>query len=108
MVTTARGASTLSTCAIPCSKEIPVAGETEPGRRGISWALALAIVAVAAQMASGLARAADPCDGSTWNVAHERAVFATPPVSITAANAAGPSPTLALDKLYDIALTPQD
>lgn len=74
----------------------------------MKWALALAMVAVVGQLASEPARAADPCDGSTWNVAHERAVFATPPATITAANAAGPSPTLALDKLYDVALTPQD
>jgi hypothetical protein len=52
-------------------------------------------------------RAADPCDGFAWNVSHERAVFATPAVAVTAATSAGPAPTLALDKLYDIALTPQ-
>jgi hypothetical protein len=52
--------------------------------------------------------AADPCDGFTWNVAHERAMFATPAVAITAAGAAGPAPSLAVDKLYGITLTPQD
>jgi hypothetical protein len=52
--------------------------------------------------------AADPCDGFSWNVSHERAVFATPAVAVTAAMAAGPTPTLQVDKLYDIALTPQD
>ncbi|HEV2703994.1 MAG TPA: hypothetical protein VGV09_20380 [Steroidobacteraceae bacterium] len=54
------------------------------------------------------AYAADPCEGSNWNVAHERAVFATPAAAISAASGAGPAPVLALDKLYDIALTPQD
>jgi hypothetical protein len=52
--------------------------------------------------------AADPCDGFTWNVAHERAVFASAAKAVTAATAGGPAPSLNVDKLYDIALTPQD
>jgi len=75
---------------------------------GVNWALAVAVGAAAGAMASAPANAADPCDGFTWNVSHERAVFATQPVAVTAATAAGPAPALALDKLYDIALTPQD
>jgi hypothetical protein len=54
------------------------------------------------------AYAADPCDGFTWNVSHERAVFATSAVAVTAAAITGPMPSLDVDKLYDIALTPQD
>lgn len=57
---------------------------------------------------SGPAHSGDPCGGFTWNVAHERAVFATEPESVIAATRGGPAPTLQLDKLYDIALTPQD
>ncbi|HTY94254.1 MAG TPA: hypothetical protein VMC02_10225 [Steroidobacteraceae bacterium] len=52
--------------------------------------------------------AADPCDGFTWNVTHERAVFATPAVAVTAAAAAGAAPVLEVDRLYDISLTPQE
>ncbi len=81
-----------------------MADDTRIGRLRAIWALAVAISAVA----SMAAHAADPCDGSNWNVSHERAVFATPAVAIAAAAAAGPAPMLALDKLYDIALTPQD
>jgi hypothetical protein len=70
----------------------------------LAW---LAAVAVGAAISLPV-HAADPCDGFTWNVAHERAVFATPAVAITAARAAGPAPSLDVDKLYDISLTPQD
>ena len=53
-------------------------------------------------------QAADPCEGFTWNVAHERAVFASTATALTAANASGPAPSLDVDKLYEITLTPQD
>jgi hypothetical protein len=59
-------------------------------------------------MARQAALAADPCEGFTWNAAHERALFGAAPVSVTAATAAGPAPALDLDKLYEITLTPQD
>jgi hypothetical protein len=83
------------------------------GKTGLSWErrgwlAVVAVSAMAAITASLPARAADPCDGFSWNVAHERAIFATPPSAVTAATGAGPSPTLDLDKLYDITLTPQD
>jgi hypothetical protein len=53
------------------------------------------------------AHGADPCEGFTWNVTHERAVFATMPVAVTAAAAPGGAPVLTVDKLYDVALSPQ-
>ena len=81
--------------------------ETRSGAR-IGWLTAMAISVVAAAAASLPVLAADPCDGFTWNVSHERAVFATPASAVTAAAAAGPTPTLEVDKLYDISLTPQD
>jgi hypothetical protein len=52
--------------------------------------------------------AADPCDGFTWNVSHERALFAMQPVTVTAATTESPSPALQLDKLYEVSLTPQN
>jgi hypothetical protein len=73
-----------------------------------AWQVAITLSALAATMVSVPAFAADPCDGFTWNVAHERAVFATAAAAVTAATAAGPTPTLEVDKLYDISLTPQD
>ena len=83
-------------------------GETRFGGRRLGWLAAVAVSAVVTAAASLPANAADPCDGFTWNVSHERAVYATPPAAVTAAIAAGPTPTLEVDKLYAIALTPQD
>jgi hypothetical protein len=68
----------------------------------------MAVGLVTLATASVPAYAADPCDGFAWNVSHERAVFATPAAAVTAASAAGATPTLEVDKLYDISLTPQD
>jgi|SRR5580698_700648 hypothetical protein len=85
-----------------------MAGEIQSGRVRVVWALAVAVGALVGTMASVPGHAADPCDGFTWNVAHERAVFAMPAASVSAAAAAGAAPTLAIDRLYDIALTPQD
>ena len=77
--------------------------------RGRSGKLAAVVFGAAVIAMGGLpAFAADPCAGFTWNVSHERAVFSTPAVTITAATHAGPAPTLEVDKLYDISLTPQD
>ncbi len=76
---------------------------TRFGKTRLAWLAAVAL----GMVASLPLQAADPCDGFTWNVAHERAVFATPAVPVTAASAAGPAPTLEVDKLYDIALAPQ-
>jgi hypothetical protein len=73
----------------------------------LGWMAAVA-VGVATITASLPVYAADPCDGFAWNVSHERAVFATPAAAVTAATAAGATPTLEVDTLYDISLTPQD
>jgi hypothetical protein len=83
-------------------------GETRFSGRRPGWLAAVAVSALASAAASLPAVAADGCDGFTWNVSHERAVFATPARPITAATAAGPTPTLQVDTLYDISLTPQD
>jgi hypothetical protein len=82
-------------------------GKTRLGRKRRGWLAAVACSAVAMAMASQAALAADPCEGFAWNVANERALFATAPMAVTAATAAGPAATLDLDKLYEITLTPQ-
>jgi hypothetical protein len=83
-------------------------GEARLGRERLGWLAAVACSAVLTAMASQAALAADPCEGFAWNVAHERALFATAPVAVTAATAAGPAATLEVDKLYEITLTPQN
>jgi hypothetical protein len=93
-----------------------MARKTGSCRRVLIW-LAVGAGAVAAGGAtaadhmdtgSAPAHAGDPCGGFTWNVAHERALFAAAPQAVTAASSGGPAPTLQLDKLYEVALTPQD
>jgi len=71
-----------------------------------SWRATLASTAACAWLSLPV-HAADVCDGFTWNVSHERALFATQPVAVAAAKTAGPAPALAVDKLYEISLTPQ-
>jgi hypothetical protein len=83
-------------------------GEIRVSWGRVGWLAAVACGAVATAMASSAALAADPCEGFTWNVAHERALFAGAPMAVSAATAAGPAPSLAVDKLYEITLTPQD
>ena len=83
-------------------------GETRLRRERFGWLAAWVFSAVAMAMACHAALAADPCEGFTWNVAHERALFATAPAAVSAATAAGPAPSLAVDKLYEVTLTPQD
>jgi hypothetical protein len=88
-------------------QEIRMATETRVGRSELGWRALLAVSTLAIAMLSAPVHA-DPCDASSWNVSHERALFATPPTAVTAATAAGPAPTLAVDQLYEISLAPQD
>jgi hypothetical protein len=68
----------------------------------------LTIVLLSA-ITSGLpARAADPCDGFTWNVAQERALFAASPHAQTAGSDAGHAPAVATGRLYELTLVAQD
>lgn len=53
------------------------------------------------------APADDPCAGFTWNVAHERTLFAQEGRQLSAGNAAATSPTLATDHLYQLQLKAQ-
>jgi hypothetical protein len=71
------------------------------------WLAALVTGVMTATVAAP-AHAADPCDGFSWNVTRERTLFAGAATPISAASVGGPSPTLSVDTLYDIALTPQD
>jgi hypothetical protein len=67
-----------------------------------------ACVVLALAVAATWARAdEDPCTGFSWNIAHERALFATAPQSIAAGREPTPAPPLAPDRLYQLQLTPQ-
>lgn len=61
--------------------------------------------------ASGVAPAAgssDPCTHFVWNVTRELALFASTPVDLHAGKDRASAPRLAPDRLYQLALTPQD
>jgi hypothetical protein len=54
------------------------------------------------------ARAADdPCAAFTWDVHHERQLFAAAAQSVAAGKASATAPALTVDRLYQLELTPQ-
>lgn len=55
-----------------------------------------------------VARAADPCDGFTWNVTVERALFAQEAQSMTAGTIETGAPMVKVAALYAISLAPQE
>jgi hypothetical protein len=54
------------------------------------------------------ARADDPCAAFSWNVAHERSVFATPAQALNAGRDAASAPVLESDRLYELSLAPHE
>jgi hypothetical protein len=66
---------------------------------------ALSLLSLASQ--SAMALQDDPCAGFSWNVAHERALFATAPESLTAGRDATSTPVLMPDRLYELRLGSQ-
>jgi hypothetical protein len=75
-------------------------------RRNLKWGLVTALVAAALPALA----AEDPCAGFSWDVGHERAVFATAPEVMAAAD--GPallrsSREVSVDRLYGLKLLRQ-
>jgi hypothetical protein len=54
-----------------------------------------------------LAHADDPCAAFSWDVRHERDLFAQPPRPVVAGQTLGTAPTLATDQLYQLRLSGQ-
>ena len=66
-------------------------------------------VMLALGLAAGSAIAQeDPCAKFSWNIGHERALFATAPESLVAGRDAKSTPLLAPDRLYELQLASQD
>jgi hypothetical protein len=67
---------------------------------------------IGAAAVSGLlcaaARADDACAGFTWNVAHERALFVSAAQALNAGRNAAAAPAIETDRLYDLALAPNE
>jgi len=57
---------------------------------------------------SNAVRAAEPCSGFKWDLQRERALFDSQPSAIEAGRDAAAPPSLALDRLYAVALHAQD
>jgi len=70
----------------------------------VSSLLAAALVGAAATPAA----AADPCTGFKWDVAKEHALFTGSPAPLSAGKDSASAPTIAVDRLYQLQLTPQN
>jgi hypothetical protein len=56
---------------------------------------------------AALAADADPCNAFSWNIAHERALFASTAQPLVAGRATASTPLLTTDRLYELQLAPQ-
>jgi len=70
-------------------------------------ATATATAAAAPAPAPAPAQVEDPCAAFTWDVSRERAVFASKATTVTAARSSATAPTLELETLYALQLSPQ-
>ena len=66
------------------------------------------LAAALAGSAATPAAAADPCAGFKWDVGREHALFSGPPVSVLAGKDVAAAPTIDVDRLYQLKLTPQN
>lgn len=74
--------------------------------RNRTWLWLLA--AAAAAWTTGAHAAGDPCSAFSWDVHRERALFAQAPEAATAGTSAAQAPRLEADRLYELALSPQE
>ena len=66
------------------------------------------LLAAALLVVSSAVLADDACAAFTWNVSHERALFATSARELAAGRDAATAPVVDPDRLYDLALAPHD
>ncbi len=70
-------------------------------------ARSFAVLTLSLAAHGALAQQQDPCAAFSWNIAHERALFATAPQALNAGRDAASTPPLEPDRLYDLQLAPQ-
>jgi len=70
--------------------------------------VSLSLLVLAAAALGSAAAAEDPCAGFSWNIAHERALFAGAARPLTAGRDAAAAPSLELDRLYELTLAPHE
>jgi len=83
--------------------KLMVYGRATPAVVAVALLALLALVRARAQ-----AGEPDPCAAFSFDVAHERALFATAPVRVSAGAKPESAPILAADRLYRIALVPEE
>jgi hypothetical protein len=66
----------------------------------------LVVTAWLVSTAPATSAAADSCDAFTWNVAHERSLFASSPNRLSAGKDASSAPPAIIDRLYELLLSP--
>lgn len=69
--------------------------------------LSLLMLAVMAALTPAAA-AEDPCAGFSWNVTHERSLFAGAARTLAAGRDAATAPPLEVERLYDLTLAPRE
>lgn len=57
-------------------------------------------------VAPAMPAVADSCDAFTWNLAHERSLFASTPSRLSAGKDAASAPPVDVDRLYELSLSP--
>jgi len=73
------------------------------------WRWVVVATTMWASLAAGAqAGDADPCAAFSWDVGHERALFAGTPEAITAGASVDSAPLLASERLYRLTLVPED
>src|SRR5262245_16029756 len=87
--------------AVHAVTEIPRPDSRRARRARVTVAMALFL----SPMASGTT---DPCDGFTWDVLTERALFATEPTTLVAGTSVATAPMLEVGRLYEVALHPRE
>ena len=71
--------------------------------KALPWLSLLMLSGATAAMAAD-----DPCTGFKWNVTQEHALFSGTPESVTAGHDLASAPSLKAQRLYEVALAPQD
>ncbi|HYM26543.1 MAG TPA: hypothetical protein VET66_00205 [Steroidobacteraceae bacterium] len=75
--------------------------------RALSRSFWIGATAISALLAAA-AHADDPCAGFTWNVAHERALFAATAQALNAGRSAATAPAAEIDRFYELVLAPNE
>lgn len=80
-------------------------GSTQMAIAPATW---ISLMVLACSGVTRITRAADECDGFSWDVRQERAVFASAAQSLSAGITLAAAPELSTNQLYQLSLSPQE